>query len=380
VPGWHARTRDLVAEGKLAVAGIVQEQHGDRAALFMQWQQMRWPVMVDSLNLLGVRAVPTTLLIDRSGIIRAVNPKDDELRRFLETDYPGDGPEPPAFVPPDEATSLAVATLSGGELDEAIEALAAHTAELPEEAPALFRLGVLLRMRHDSPTRRPADFSAAVAAWGAALKREPGQYIWRRRIQQYGPRLDKPYPFYDWIPTARAAINKRREVPAKLVAEPSGAEIARPGRDPRAEAAAPEHPDQEGKLPEDAAPLIAVRSVAVPSTDPKSPAYRIHLGFDPSPSNRAHWNNESGDSQVWLEVPEGWQSSAVVITLADPGAGKLPVSDGTRSVEFELRPEDGAAVPPPESLRFSAFYYVCEGSDGKCRFLRNDFKVALPGK
>ena len=75
MPGWHDKTNPLVARGELAVAGIVQEQHGDRAALFMQWKQMDWPVMVDSLNLLGVRAVPLTYLIDGQGVIRAVNPK-----------------------------------------------------------------------------------------------------------------------------------------------------------------------------------------------------------------------------------------------------------------------------------------------------------------
>ncbi len=44
------------------MVGIVQEQHPARTRLFMQWQGMDWPVMVDSLNLLGVKVVPITLL------------------------------------------------------------------------------------------------------------------------------------------------------------------------------------------------------------------------------------------------------------------------------------------------------------------------------
>ena len=55
------------------MAGIIEEQHPDRAQLFMQWKQMGWPVMVDSLNLLNVPYVPITLEIDEGGVIRFVN-------------------------------------------------------------------------------------------------------------------------------------------------------------------------------------------------------------------------------------------------------------------------------------------------------------------
>jgi hypothetical protein len=37
----------------------------------------------------------------------------------------------------------------------------------------------------------------AVQYWTMALDMDSNQYIWRRRIQQYGPRLEKPYSFYD---------------------------------------------------------------------------------------------------------------------------------------------------------------------------------------
>ena len=61
----------------------------------------------------------------------------------------------------------------------------------------------------DSVTSQAGDFQAAVDHWGAALRLNPNQYIYRRRIQQYGPRLTKPYPFYDWIKQARSDIAAR---------------------------------------------------------------------------------------------------------------------------------------------------------------------------
>ena len=70
VPGWHAATEALQREGKLQMVGIIQEQHPDRARLFMQWKQMGWPVLVDSLDLLDVEVVPLTLALDEHGIIR----------------------------------------------------------------------------------------------------------------------------------------------------------------------------------------------------------------------------------------------------------------------------------------------------------------------
>lgn len=55
-----------------------------------------------------------------------------------------------------------------------------------------FRLGVAYRARYDSLLRQPGDFRKAVEHWERALALDANQYIWRRRIQQYGPRFDKP--------------------------------------------------------------------------------------------------------------------------------------------------------------------------------------------
>ena len=84
VPVWHEATKELWKSGKLQVLGILEEQHPDRARLFMQWKRMDWPLMVDSLNLLEIPAVPVTLCIDEYGIIRLVDPSPKEAGRLEE--------------------------------------------------------------------------------------------------------------------------------------------------------------------------------------------------------------------------------------------------------------------------------------------------------
>ena len=63
MPGWHEATKQLQQDGKVQMVGIIQEQHPDRCRLFMQWKQMDWPILVDSLDLLGVSGVPLTVAI-----------------------------------------------------------------------------------------------------------------------------------------------------------------------------------------------------------------------------------------------------------------------------------------------------------------------------
>ena len=68
--------------------GIIQEQHPERTQLFMQWKEMDWPILVDSLNLLNVSAVPITALIDENGIVRKLRPQPGDLVRFLADSGP----------------------------------------------------------------------------------------------------------------------------------------------------------------------------------------------------------------------------------------------------------------------------------------------------
>ena len=84
--------------------------------------------------------------------------------------------------------------------------------------------------------------------WGKALDIDPNQYIWRRRIQQYGPRLDKPYSFYDWVREARREIMARGETPAQLLLEPGGAEFAYPSESFERTKTVQEEPDPRGRI------------------------------------------------------------------------------------------------------------------------------------
>ena len=231
VPGWHEATKKWQEDGKLQMAGIIEEQHPDRAQLFMEWKHLRWPVLVDALNLLGVSAVPVTLAIDEYGVIRMVNPKPEEIgEKFVNRTF-----EKPSNLPavkdiaPDLPSLKQAARLGTAEAwetyanalvewagpDRLGEAIQTYDRALSLErqfGPLHFRLGVAYRKRYDSPFHQPEDFQKAVDQWSAALELDPNQYIWRRRIQQYGPRLDKPYPFYDWVTTARKEIGAPGQV------------------------------------------------------------------------------------------------------------------------------------------------------------------------
>ena len=83
MPVWHERTRELRETGRIRTVGIIQEQHPDRARLFMQWKGMDWPILVDSLDLLDVSVVPITVLIDEAGIVRKVGARASDLEAFL---------------------------------------------------------------------------------------------------------------------------------------------------------------------------------------------------------------------------------------------------------------------------------------------------------
>ncbi len=116
----------------------------------------------------------------------------------------------------------------------------------PKDGPSWFRLGVCLRRRFETTARKSDDFRSAVEAWGTALELDPNQYIWRRRIEQYGPRLDKPYPFYDWVTEAETAVRKRGDTPVSLPVRPDGSEIAKPSKVFATQKELPKNPDPRG--------------------------------------------------------------------------------------------------------------------------------------
>jgi tetratricopeptide (TPR) repeat protein len=393
VPGWHDETRELQQQGRLRMAGIVQEQHPDRARLFMQWKKMDWPILVDPLNLLNVSVVPITLAIDEHGIIRYVNPPRETIESaFVDVAYPApsDGPtlgpvRAPTAAQIDRARS-ALAPVEAARYGHARflwapgramePVLAAYDEALrtdPADARTHFRRGVALRARYDSPERQPGDFAAAIESWQRALDLEPNQYIWRRRIQQYGPRLNKPYPFYDWVAEAREAIRERGDTPAPLVVEPGEAELAQPTRVFVAGDEAAE-PDPEGRILRDQGDFIRLEAVLVPPAISPGDPVRVHLEFHPIEAKKAHWNNEVDDLQVWIDALEGYEVGRRRLTVPNPPE---EVSAEVRRVEFEVRA--GPAVQPaPARLRGYALYYVCEDVDGTCLYRRQDIEVEVP--
>ena len=372
------------------MAGIVQEQHPDRTRLFMQWKQMEWPILVDSLNLLGVDAVPITVAIDEHGIVRATRIKASEAASFAEafinTSFPAPGEKPsqPPSLPDVAALKRAArwhsyanaVFLWGAEearFDEAIAAYQHALSSAGDPPPQLlFRLGVAYRARYDSAKRRPGDFQVAVDYWQKALDRNPNQYIWRRRIQQYGPRLDKPYPFYDWVEQARVEIRQRGEAPAPLVVEPGAAEIAAPRKTLSVQTDSTE-PDPRKRIHRDEMPFILVEQTVVPPVIRPGSTGRTHLVFRPNTAKKAHWNNEAGDLEVWIDPPAGWKTDARRLTVPNPSES---VSQEPRHVEFEFHVP--AEAPAGEvTVPAYALYYVCEDEHGVCLYRRQDLSVRV---
>jgi tetratricopeptide (TPR) repeat protein len=403
VPGWHEATKDLQKQGKVQMLGIIEEQHPDRARLFMQWKRIGWPVMVDSLNLLNVPYVPITLGIDEYGIIRLLEPtledQKDLKERFIERTYDplsaaALGVNAPMLPEASDTTSAALEKLRdatrrgsavdwrayssalviwGGadRLDDAIDAYD-HAVRLdPRDGPTHFRLGVTYRKRYDSGHGRPTDFQSAIEQWQEALDIDPNNYIWRRRIEQYGPRLAKPYPFYDWVTAARREIQARGDVPVALTVEPSGAEFAEPTKTFQNSESATREPDPRGRIFRDQGRLIETEATVVPDRVRPGGSARVHVVFRPVLRLKTHWNNEVKDLVVWVDPPEGWQVDGRYIAFPNPTA---TVSQEARKIEFEVQcPEESR--PGVVTIRLYALYYVCEGVNGTCLYRRQDINV-----
>jgi hypothetical protein len=399
VPVWHEGTAKWVKEGKLVLLGITQEQHPDRCRLLAQWQGFNWPILHDPINIMGSSAVPILVALDEHGIVRDTRPRLDTLETsFLGKSFSDDanGKEPRRQTPklqrgqatPDfealhrraESEGRASAwsdlgnalALWGGErqVGAAIDAYthAIHTD--PTDAAILFRLGVCYRRRYDSGQRQVGDFQAAIDHWSRALGLDPSRYIWRRRIQQYGPRLDKPYSFYDWVNQAEKDIAARGEVPAPLEVRPGGAEIAYPVKVFPATGTRLRSPDPEGKVQRDTQGLIRVEATVVPPHIRPGHAVRVHVVLRPEAKRKAHWNNEAEPLRLWIDPPDGWQVAEQLLTWP---AAKNAVTDEERLLDFEVKTP--AQINGKIRLRTYALYNVCDDVGGQCRFLRLDIPI-----
>ena len=265
-------------------------------------------------------------------------------------------------------------TIWGGEasIDESILAYTGAVERDPTDKHAWFRLGVAYRMRHEAPSRQSGDFRSAVDAWTTALNLDPNQYIWRRRLEQYGPRLAKPYPFYDWVEQARKEITDRGGSPVPLVEEPSGSEIAGPVQEVVVEDANPVNPDPDGRIDRDVNGLIEAEVVVIPPRVKPGEAARVHVYLRPSILQAAHWNNESTPLQLWVSGPAGW---TIASPLLEAEPGKQPESDEVRHLDFEVK----APALASGTIQLNAFtlYNVCEQTGGQCLFLRQDLPIEI---
>lgn len=391
MPGWHKATKELAAKKEIAVLGITQEQHPNRCRLFSQWQQFDWPILHDPVNLIENKAVPIAILIDEHGVVRAMPRSTRDLDKFLKTQFSAPDatakkiPKRPATTDLEtlrakatsEKTAQAWSNLGDGivlwsksdEIDSTIQAYQRAVDLDDKNGRSHFRLGVAFRMRYDSPKRQPKDFEMAVRHWDKALEIDPSQYIWRRRIQQYGPRLDKPYPFYDWVEKAQTEVAGRGEKPVQLQVELSGAEVARFSRKFASEASK-KHPDPDSKIPLDKENLVEIRSVKVRHTSAKVNAARIHIEL--KPNDTTHWNNESEPLKIWIEPVDGWELETNMVQSSNP---PQPETKETRNIEFEIRQKSESSAG--KTLRGFALYYVCEETGGKCLFLRRNFEIKL---
>ena len=215
------------------------------------------------------------------------NPNVAALARAAENE-----PVPDKWLTLGDATTLWRGTRH---IDLAVDGYSAVLRLQPSDAVAYFHLGVAHCMRYESPHREAGDFRRAAESWQRALHLNPTHYIYRHRIEQYGPRLIKPYPFYDWAAQARREIS--------VLADPSRAEFARPSQT-FVTMAALQPPDPDGRITRDTGGLVRTSSVIVLATIRIGNAARIHLSF--GLVGRAHWNNEVDPLRPWIKEPQGW--------------------------------------------------------------------------
>lgn len=307
MPVWHKATKALRTSGKLAVVGITQEQHPARCRLFAQWHGIDWPILWDPFNRTGSKVVPRFLLIDEHGVVHSTRARPDDLAAFVAKTFPkptGEDPAPPgkpntliAQNAPPAGMGPAYATLSSllWRPDAAFPDLntlkkcAAREASLEHQ----FWLGVAYLMRHeDAQARQQGDFQRAIGAWVAALGGNPSQYIWRRRIQQFGPRMDKPYPFYNWVEQAQADLQARGVTPVPLKTVLTQSEIA--GR--RGTTSDSTEPDPDAKVARSKLRFEVERAEA-PATKRTAKAAQVHLFL--YPPDGAKWDLDATLPTLW---------------------------------------------------------------------------------
>ena len=415
MPVWHEATKELVAAGKLRVIGVVQEQHPERAALWLKWQQIDWPVAWDPFNQLGVKVVPKIVAVQPGGLVLEdrLHPKRiseeggllevmgrmagaaeelDQPARFGPQLARGVGSDAQAraqALEPESALAILLFDPEGLDGDalplrlEAMRSLVKLAQGDQASARDHFRAGVAQRMLLDEEAPVAGRFQAALHSWSRALALDPGQYIWRRRIQQWGPRLDKPYPFYDWVPLARKELIERGVTPRVWRVALSGTERAKGGYDlpvPQIQ----ENPDPRGQIPSDQKEHVSLDWAVAPHTGFAGPNVRVAAGTSRVhltllPKKNVSIEPAGGPLGIWIDLPGGWRARSSWFDLQVEGDGSVQ----SPHLDFELiapplgPPQEGAPPPSPPVLRGFVLYPVCIGESGECNLLRRDFELDL---
>ena len=382
MPVWHNTIQKLAPENFSAI-GVVQEQHSERTKLYKQWKQYDFPIAQDPVTKLGAAVVPMFIGIDEHGIVRNSRMRPRDLEKFLKTEFAAPTTAAPVLEKKTDFEKLAadddsvenLCMLGDDEMlfrvsgdnshDKAIASYKSALEKDPKNGTILFRLGAAYRQRYDEKSHDDADFDMASKYWTMAMEVNPRQYIWRRRIEQYGPRLQKPYPFYDWVGTAIKEIEQRGEVPVKLTVELTQSELADRSRPDFTKQDT--MPKSTEELDRDNGEFISIESTMVPGfVKPGKPA-TVHLRLVPT---GAKWNNESTPLTVWIDCDSA-KLSKHLLTFDNPDQAD---SKENRSLELDIL-LDGAA----DSCVIEGFalYNVCT-EDGVCMYRRQDFKIEVP--
>lgn len=367
---WYQQLAKLRESGEVKIVGLIQEQHADRCALFLQWKQMDIPILVDSLNRTGVSAVPLLWAIDESGVVRKTRPDVKWFRdTFVKTDYPKTTSEA-SSAKAESNPDTNVGRFLAKNWDAAITGLQADLQKDPTDAVAWFHWACASRARYDHAGGNVTDFQNAITGWSKALQLAPNNYIYRRRVQQYGPNMKKPYPFYNWIAQARKDIRVRGDVPHPLIAEPRGAELATPSRSFVTQEASIAEPDPTQQITSDAT-LVRAETVVSPDPVVAGESVRISVLLTPSVKHDVHWTNDAGTATLVVKTGE---------LKVDQPIQESPVPTGVATSE-EVRQFDFEVLLPktelPEHLNAYVVYYVCSGAEGECVYRRQDIKIPL---
>lgn len=379
---WHQAIKELGAEN-LAVIGVVQEQHSERTRLYKQWKQYDFPIVQDPVTQNGIAVVPVFIGIDEHGIVQSTRMRPSNLKKFVETKSEAPETEAPRLDLRREHGVMAkqnpsvenwvkwgdhellFAPNGKGSYNNAIAAYQLALNEDAENGAILFRLGVAYRKKYDERSHADEDFDAASRYWSLALSENPNQYIWRRRIQQYGPRQAKPYPFYDWIEQARTEISERGETPVELKVPLTQSELA--GKSKPEFVRDAERPDPDNEIHRDDGEMIRIESTTVPGfVLPGKPA-TVHLRLVPV---AAKWNNETTPLKVWIES-ENADLTAQLLDYENPDTAD---SSENRQLEFDLVVKKDSSECTVTGF---ALYNVCL-EDGTCVYRRQDFEIPIP--